>query len=433
MELLKEAKNVVDFASYFVVASLTLQELSHHSAGHRQLLVDFLLSRLHSSSCPGKQKVIRTFQQLCTRGHRGVRVSLRGQDGALRKAAATGGPPDPLLANTPQLFLSSAIQELLTQLFDSKTVKEDEQWLAGGGSSSMSVATQGYGCHGVKGKYEGFGSSPNAPSESLVTQVRGMVERVMATSGDTNTLDLLKGDKGEYQPLSLPSLGSVPPSQPATQPHIHLSASQKSKYKVHRRGRAGGGWDSDESPDPMEEGAVSPLTSDPDLSPSLAPTSSLSSEAHSGAAEDHLLNTLTDSKTRWPLDHDKLVSMSQECVALNLSLLLAKISSKCLVLATNTNEPSVVEAASDNLHCAFLLGDTRASQSLVGPDAETRATQLLSLLLLVEFGMHYDVLPPALVHSHLGNTLVTVKESKRLESAVRIKARKLSLIISKCI
>lgn len=54
----------------------------------------------------------------------------------------------------------------------------------------------------------------------------------MSTSADTNTLDLLKGDKGEYQPLSLPSLGSVPPNQPAPQPHMQLlSASQKSKYK----------------------------------------------------------------------------------------------------------------------------------------------------------------------------------------------------------
>ena len=66
----------------------------------------------------------------------------------------------------------------------------------------------------------------------FVCQVRGMVERVMSTSGDTNTLDLLKGDKGDYQPLSLPSLGSVPPCHPAPQPHMQfLSASQKSKYK----------------------------------------------------------------------------------------------------------------------------------------------------------------------------------------------------------
>lgn len=450
MELLKEAKNVVDFASYYPLLNKAttdndtptpgyvyeeINKLSHQSPGHRQLLVDFLLARLHSSSWPGKQKVIRIFQHLCTRGHRGVRISLRGQDGELRKAAATGGPPDPLLANTPQLFLSSAIQELLTQLFDSKTMKEDEQWLAGKdkaeeGSISQSIAPQGYGSHGVKGKYEGFGSSPNAPSESLVTQVRGMVERVMSTSGDTNTLDLLKGDKGDYQPLSLPSLGSVPPSQPAPQPHIQLlSASQKSKYKAHKRGRAGGGWESDED---THEAPASPITSEMDLS--LGPPSSHSSSdaSSAGTAEEQLLNTFTDPKLRWPLDHDMLVGMSRECATLNLALLLGKINSKCLLLATNTiNDPQANESTSNSLEQPSVPGsDTNYAPPFASPDPDTRTTRLLALLLLVEFGMHYDVLPPALVHSHLGQTLNTVKENKGLESTVRLKARKLSLIIS---
>lgn len=410
--------------------------MSHNSPGHRQLLIDFLLARLHSSSWPGKQKVIRIFQHLCSRGHRGVRVSLRGQDGELRKAAATGGPPDPLLANTPQLFLSSAIQELLTQLFDSKTMKEDEQWLAGkdrleeSSSSSLSVAPQGYGSHGVKGKYEGFGSSPNVPTESLVTQVRGMVERVMSTSGDTNSLDLLKGDKGDYQPLSLPSLGSVPPSQPAPQIQMQLlSASQKSKYKAHRKGRAGGGWESDED---AQELPSSPLTSDMDLSPGPASSHS-SSDAHSsGAAEEQLLNTLTDAKMRWPLDHDMLVGMSRDCATLNLPLLLGKISSKCTLLAAPTTDPQATDTPASSIDCPFLTGcdGKDALPPLASPDAATRTTRLLALLLLVEFGMHYDVLPPTLVHSHLGHTLTAVKENKNLESTVQLKAKKLSLIVS---
>ena len=64
------------------------------------------------------------------------------------------------------------------------------------------------------------------------------------------------------------------------------------------------------------------------------------------------------------------------------------------------------------------------------PDSDLRTTKLLALLLLVEFGMHYDVLPAALVHSHLGHTLASVKENKNLESVVQLKAKKLSLIIS---
>lgn len=62
-------------------------------------------------------QVIRIFQQICSRGHRGVRIYLRGKDGELRKVAASGGPPDPVLANTPQLFLSSAIQVCYLNIF----------------------------------------------------------------------------------------------------------------------------------------------------------------------------------------------------------------------------------------------------------------------------------------------------------------------------
>ncbi|XP_042878150.1 AP-4 complex accessory subunit Tepsin-like [Penaeus japonicus] len=125
MDLLKEAKNVVDFATYYPLLNKAtidndtptpgylfedIIKLSHQSQGHRHHLVDFLIARLQISSWPGKQKVVRILHQTCSRGHRGVRVYLRGKDGDLRKAAASGGPPDPVLANTPQLFLSSAIQ-----------------------------------------------------------------------------------------------------------------------------------------------------------------------------------------------------------------------------------------------------------------------------------------------------------------------------------
>lgn len=167
---------------------------------------------------------------------------------------------------------------------------------------------------------------------------------------------------------------------------------------------------------------------------SLGPASShSSSDANSaGAAEEQLLNTLTDSKVSWPLDHDMLVGMSRECATLNLALLLGKISSKCLVLTADTiNDPQANESPSNSLECSFVLGcDKKDAPPFASPDPDTRTTRLLALLLLVEFGMHYDVLPPALVHSHLGQTLITVKENKGLESAVRLKARKLSLIIS---
>lgn len=241
---------------------------------------------------------------------------------------------------------------------------------------------------------------------------------------------------------------------------LNLQLHQAVFGAAHRRGRAGGGWESDEE---TQEAPSSPLTSEMDLS--MGPASShSSSETHpTGTAEEQLLNTLTNPKVSWPLDHDTLLGMSRECATLNLTILLGKISNRCLILANETfntaqvNEvthhasgetdtlPSNNKVNETSLHTPpeiDALPNTTVQSSFVPPynpntqptdslNPDAKTARLLALLLLVEFAMHYDILPPALVHSQLGHTLITVHENKNLGSAVRLKARKLSLITSK--
>ncbi|XP_069192009.1 AP-4 complex accessory subunit Tepsin isoform X2 [Procambarus clarkii] len=477
MELLREARSVVDFATYVSPRPLSqlgscvypllnkattdndtpipgyifeeIIKLSHHSSGHRQHLVDFLLSRLQSSTWPGKQK------HTCSRGHQGVRVYLRGKDGELRRAAASGGPPDPVLANTPQLFLSSAIQELLALLFDSRVMKDDEIWMAGKDNSEGSASgnqqsscVQGYGAQAAKGKYEGFGSSPVNQGENLVNQVRGIVERVMSPSGDTKRLgmDFLQGEKGDYQPLSLPSLGSsVPcPSRPVL-PHIPvLSTSHSSKYKAHRTGRAGGGWESDE-----ETQEASPLNSEIDLSLGLVDHQQ-GEEQTPGAIEEEFLENVFDNKISWPVDHDRLVELCQKCTAFDLALLLGKICGKIEFLcdsayqvegsqdtggcSENNSDRSQINISENKLEMSFSSTETLTNNAVLPANTISFATtRLLILLLLVEFGIHYDIFPPNLINSVLGKTLQSLQENKNVNSMVRIKAKKLSLITHKFI
>ncbi|XP_042234308.1 AP-4 complex accessory subunit Tepsin-like isoform X2 [Homarus americanus] len=430
---------------------------SHHSPGHRQLLVDFLLTRLQSVSWPGKQKIVRILQHVCSRGHRGVRVYLRGKDGELRRVTASGGPPDPVLANTPQLFLSSAIQELLTLLFDPRTMKEDEIWMAGKEngeettkSSQQSSFSQGYGSQASKGKYEGFGSSPINQGDNLVNQVRGIVERVMSPSGDTKKLglDFLQGEKGDYQPLSLPSIGSSVPCLPQSSSHLHipvLSTSHPTKYKAHRAGRAGGGWESDED---AQEASTSPLNSEIDLPIGLADHHP-SEEQVAGVIEEEFLNCVVDPKITWPLDHDRLVELCQKCTVFDITLLLGKIDEKVAVLINSLHYLEVSQAAvsqdgpdgsqvtidsEDKLELNFsstkILTD---NVTLPTSNLSFATTRLLILLLLVEFGIHYDILPPNLVNNLFGKTLQNLHENCSLQSIVRTKAKKLSLITCKFI
>lgn len=464
MELLREAKSVVDFATYYPLLNKAtvdndapipgylfeeIIKLSHHSSGHRQLLVDFLLTRLQSSSWPGKQKVIRILQHTCSRGHRGVRVYLRGKDGEIRKAAASGGPPDPVLANTPQLFLSSAIQELLALLFDPRTMKDDELWMAGkensegsNSSSQESSCTRGYGSYGTKGKYQGFGSSPVSQGENLVTQVRGIVERVMSPSGDAKRfgMDFLQGEKGDYQPLSLPSLGSSLscPSQLAQQPHIPvLSTSHSTRYKAHRTGRPGGGWESDE-----ETQEASSLNSETDLSLGLADQQQ-GEEQIPGIVEEEFLSNIFDAKMSWPVDHDRLVELCQKCAALDLAVLLEKINGKIVFLNDSTTQlegsevnhsgaSQMISTTENKLETGISSKEVLTNSAVLPSDTVSVATtRMLILLLLVEFGIHYDVFSPNLVNSALGKTFQRLTENLSLKQMVRTKAKKLSLISCK--
>ncbi|KAG7162221.1 AP-4 complex accessory subunit Tepsin-like [Homarus americanus] len=355
--------NMVDYGAKFMHELYTFINQRNHSAeavGKYPLLNKATVD--NDTPLPGYLfeeiisillEIVRILQHVCSRGHRGVRVYLRGKDGELRRVTASGGPPDPVLANTPQLFLSSAIQELLTLLFDPRTMKEDEIWMAGKEngeettkSSQQSSFSQGYGSQASKGKYEGFGSSPINQGDNLVNQVRGIVERVMSPSGDTKKLglDFLQGEKGDYQPLSLPSIGSSVPCLPQSSSHLHipvLSTSHPTKYKAHRAGRAGGGWESDED---AQEASTSPLNSEIDLPIGLADHHP-SEEQVAGVIEEEFLNCVVDPKITWPLDHDRLVELCQKCTVFDITLLLGKIDEKVAVLINSLHYLEVSQAA----------------------------------------------------------------------------------------
>lgn len=448
MDLLKEAKNVVDFATYYPMLNKAtidndtptpgylfedIIKLSHQSQGHRHHLVDFLIARLQISSWPGKQKVVRILHQICSRGHRGVRVYLRSKDGDLRKAAASGGPPDPVLANTPQLFLSSAIQELLTLLFDPKIMKEDELWLAGKENINEYVAggekpsvPQGYGASAVSGKYEGFGSSPVKQGDSLVTQVRGMVERVITHTGDSKgvSADFLQGEKGDYQPIFLPSLGaSVPsPQQSLHQSHLPgLTAGQLRKFKAHRSGRAGGGWDSDEE---GQDTPPSPLSSNVDFSLPL-PEHHSTEEVSAGAAEEDYITKILYSAS-WPADPDQLIISCRESASFDLNVFFEKVTAKFAELC------DVRTRSLDSAEDKARVEDTPTqSRDLASCKPDNVTVQLLMLLLLIEFGIHYDIYAPNIANTHLRKTFQTISTSKNIDSRAQTKAKKLLLILEK--
>ncbi|CAL4096301.1 unnamed protein product, partial [Meganyctiphanes norvegica] len=461
MELLKEARNVVDFATYYPLLNKAtadndtptpgyvfeeILKLSQQSPGHRTHLVEFLLARLKILTWGGKQKVVRILHQLSLRGPIGVRVYLRSQDGELRRAASAGGPPDPLLANTPQLFLSSAIQELLTLLFDPHTMREDEAWLAKGGkedsNTKESSVAQGYGSS-AKGKYEGFGSSPINQSDSIYGQVRGMVERVMTPTGgrEGSAMELLQGEKGDYQPLALPTLGPLPAAPQLQSTHAQLpimAQSLTSRHRAHRAGRAGGGWESsdDETPIDSSSAATEALRrlSLGDLS--LAPL-----EPPPGMSEEEFLQELLEDHKTWPLDHDKLRESCRKCLQHDLAFLLdkighslARISSTLALENKPQNKETLMTTTCGNIDQKTALpqmSDSFIEKTELVVDEGT--IQLMTLLLLIEFGLHYDIFSASLIQTNIGNILTGLHDKSEMDCMVKVKSKKICLILNKLV
>lgn len=212
-------------------------------------------------------------------------------------------------------------------------------------------------------------------------------------------------------------------------------------FSAHKTGRAGGGWESD---DEVQDSSSSPITSDFDVSLGLADQQP-SEEQVVGVMEEQFLNTLLNRKTLWPVDHDKLIELCQECTSLDISLLLRKISDKIILLNSDKTHLKESEYEKSQEHNEMPSNTITLEKSLSAEDTQSKffelptctmnflTRRLLVLLVLVEFGFYYDVFPPALITGCIGKTLQILQENQNLESMVRVKAKKLSLITCKFI
>lgn len=146
------------------------------------------------------------------------------------------------------------------------------------------------------------------------------------------------------------------------------------------------------------------------------------------------------------MEHDKLIELCRECTSFDLSLLLKKISDRIVLLSRGEKTPlkdldveksqehNETPSTSNKLENSFPSEETPDKCSVLPMSTVNfSTTRLLVLLVLMEFGFHYDVFPPALINGCVGKTLQVLHENQNLESMVRVKAKKLSLITSKFI
>ncbi|NWH42357.1 AP4AT protein, partial [Chloropsis hardwickii] len=202
------------------------------SPGSSQCLLEHLLTRLQSSSCHVKLKVLKILLHTCSQGSPQFVLQLKRNAGFIREAAAFSGPPDPLHGNSLNQKVRAAAQD---RGAPSVPAPPDPACASPGmGSSSKPCGSlQGFG-------FSGDGGGSASPGEALLSSLQraaqAVAQAVLPAPGGPRRL---RGDLPEdtYEPVRAPSPARSPAPPPPTPP------ATRPPRVSHQAGLAGGGWE----------------------------------------------------------------------------------------------------------------------------------------------------------------------------------------------
>ncbi|NWV75047.1 AP4AT protein, partial [Dasyornis broadbenti] len=217
-----------------------IAKISHESPGSSQCLLEHLLTRLQSSSCHVKLKVLKILLHTCSQGSPQFVLQLKRNASFIREATVFSGPPDPLHGNSLNQKVRAAAQDLASILFSDAPLPQPPALPArpptpaGMGSSPTSCGSlQGFGFSSDK-------SSPASTGEALLSSLQRAAEAVaQAVLPAPGVPRRLRGDLPEdtYEPVRAPSPASSPAVPPAAPP------APRGSRASHQPGLAGGGWE----------------------------------------------------------------------------------------------------------------------------------------------------------------------------------------------
>ncbi|NXQ32452.1 AP4AT protein, partial [Alaudala cheleensis] len=221
-----------------------IAKISHESPGSSQCLLEHLLTRLQSSSCHVKLKVLKILLHMCSQGSPQFVQQLKRNASFIREAAVFSGPPDPLHGNSLNQKVRAAAQDLASILFSDAPLPQPlalparPPAPAGMGSSpSPCGSLQGFGFSSDK---SGSASTGEALLSSLQRAAEAVAQAVLPAPGGPRRL---RGDLPEdtYEPVRAPSPLSSPAVPPPTPP------APRGSRVSHQPGLAGGGWEEADS------------------------------------------------------------------------------------------------------------------------------------------------------------------------------------------
>ncbi|XP_021389869.2 AP-4 complex accessory subunit tepsin [Lonchura striata] len=221
-----------------------IAKISHESPGSSQCLLEHLLTRLQSSSCHVKLKVLKILLHTCSQGSPQFVLQLKRNASFIREAAVFSGPPDPLHGNSLNQKVRAAAQDLASILFSDAPLPQPlalparPPAPAGMGSSpSPCGSMQGFGFSSDKSS---SASTGEALLSSLQRAAEAVAQAVLPAPGGPRRF---RGDLPEdtYEPVRAPSPASSPAVSPPTPP------APRASRVSHQPGLAGGGWEEADS------------------------------------------------------------------------------------------------------------------------------------------------------------------------------------------
>ncbi|XP_068065971.1 AP-4 complex accessory subunit tepsin isoform X3 [Anomalospiza imberbis] len=221
-----------------------IAKISHESPGSSQCLLEHLLTRLQSSSCHVKLKVLKILLHTCSQGSPQFVLQLKRNASFIREAAVFSGPPDPLHGNSLNQKVRAAAQDLASILFSDAPLPQPlalparPPAPAGMGSSPGPCGSlQGFGFSSDK---SGSASTGEALLSSLQRAAEAVAQAVLPAPGGPRRL---RGELPEdtYEPIRAPSPAGSPAVPPPTPP------APRASRVSHQPGLAGGGWEEADS------------------------------------------------------------------------------------------------------------------------------------------------------------------------------------------
>ncbi|NXJ94964.1 AP4AT protein, partial [Corythaixoides concolor] len=258
-----------------------IAKISRESPGSSQCLLEYLLSRLQSSSCRVKLKVLKLLLHACSQGSPQFVLQLKRNACFIREAAVFSGPPDPLHGNGLNQKVRAAAQDLASVLFSDAPLPQPAALPARplppvgmGSSPSPCGSLQGFGFSSER-------SGSASTGEALLSTIQRAAEAVAhavlpSPEGPRPRRRELPEDT--YQPVRAPSptrspVGAVKPPAATTAYSTRVS---------HQPGLAGGGWEEADSGHSSQDSSQG----NGELSRTSDSCSKSGSDSHSGASRE---------------------------------------------------------------------------------------------------------------------------------------------------